>query len=180
MKNALNFLLFQIGWFATVLSVANQLELLAAVSVLTIIAIHLLLIDDKFNEIYLVIAAGLAGFIIDSVLIANDVFATSGVIALEEMAPLWLIMLWMLFSITINHSLGWLRKSYWLAGVLGFIFAPFAYYVGQKFEVLTFSGSYTTGTVLAIIGVTWAIATPLLIFVSHAISTSQLNPAKSQ
>lgn len=173
MKVAINFILFQAGWFVTVIGVANQSEWVAIACVCIILFAHLYMMTDKHTELLLIIAAGLMGFIIDSVLISQGLFATTGNIGLEGMAPLWLIALWMLFAITVNHSLGWLQGRYMFAGLLGFVFAPLAYLAGDKFGVLNISTDYSLYQVLLVIGVVWAIVTPLLLLVSHASSSNQ-------
>ena len=174
MKNLINFVLFQVGWFVTVISVSNQMEYIAIFSVLGVLAAHLYLIAEKLKEFILILAAGLLGFVVDSILISGDLFSASGDLGLKDMAPLWLVLLWMLFSITINHSLGWLRYKYLLAALMGAVFAPLAYYVGTNFEVLTFSNNYSSMGVMLIIGFTWAVVTPLMIYVSRSIFHHQL------
>lgn len=178
MFNLINFVLFQIGWFVTVISVAKELEYAAILAVFCIIGIHLLLVEERLNEILLVLIVGFVGTLVDSLLISQGVFVTSGNLAIGNMAPLWLVMLWMLFSITINHSLKWLRKSYIAASCAGFVFAPIAYYFGQKFEALSFEISYSVEMSLLMIGITWAIVTPLLIFVSCTVSSGNLKLAR--
>lgn len=174
MNIVINIILFQSAWFATVISVANSLESLAITSVLAVLGLHLYLVKDKSREVLLILIVGLIGFFVDSSLIIGNVFSASGTLGVENFAPVWLIMLWMLFAITINHSLAWLKENYTLAGVLGATFAPVAYYVGSNFEVLTFSKDYTLAGVMIVIGVTWAVVTPLMVFVSSLIPANEI------
>lgn len=174
---AVNFVLFQAGWFAVVLSVANQLELVAILVVAGILVTHIYNVKDRVAEFMLISVAALTGFIVDSLLIASGVFQTSGNLGFNNMAPLWLIMLWMLFSITINHSLSWLQQKYLLAAVLGFVFAPLAYFAGNRFDVLSFPPGFSTYSALFIIAVAWAVVTPLLIYISTVTSARSLNLA---
>lgn len=173
MKVALNFILFQAGWFVTVIGVANQSEWVAIACVSTILFAHLYMVTDKLTELLLIITSGLLGFVIDSVLISQGLFVAAGIIGLQGMAPLWLIALWMLFAITVNHSLGWLQGRYLVAGLLGLIFAPVAYLAGDKFGVLTISADHGMYQVLLVIGAVWAVVTPLLLLISHASSSNQ-------
>lgn len=170
MKVLINVILFQLGWFACVISVSNHMEYVAICSVIAVLAVHIYLVKEKYKEVLLILAGGFIGFFVDSILIVGGVFSTSGEIGPDGLAPVWLVMLWMLFSATINHSLRWLGNNYLIAGLVGFIFAPFAYYFGSNFNVLTFSTDYSVSQVMIIIGSTWAFVTPLIVFTSKAIS----------
>ena len=173
MKVAINLILFQAGWFVTVIGVANQSEWIAITCVWIILSTHLYIVTDRQTELLLIIVAGVMGFIIDSVLISQELFSAAGNIGFKGMAPLWLIALWMLFASTVNHSLGWLKGRYMTSGSLGFIFAPLAYVAGDKFGVLTISTDYSMYQVLLVIGLVWAVATPLLLLISHASTSNQ-------
>ena len=67
---------------------------------------------------------------------------------------------------TINHSLSWLQHKYLLAAVMGFVFAPLAYFAGNKFNVLSFPPGFSTYSLLFTIAVAWSVVTPLLIYIS--------------
>jgi hypothetical protein len=173
MKIAINFILFQAGWFVTVIGVAHQSEWVAIACVCTILFTHLYLVTEKYTELFLIIVSGLMGFIIDSFLISQGLFVAAGNIGLTGLAPIWLIALWMLFATTVNHSLRWLQRRYMFAAILGFVFAPLAYFAGHKAGVLTISADYSLYQVLLVIGAVWAIVTPLLLLISHASSSNQ-------
>ena len=158
----------------TVIGVANQSEWIAISSVFIILFVHLFMARDRVNELFLVAAAGTMGFIADSILISTGLFSALGQIGLQGTAPLWLVCLWMLFAITINYSLGWMKGRYVTAMVMGVIFAPLAYVAGDKFGVLSFSSEYSLYFILVIIGLVWAVVTPSLLLISNAIDSSRL------
>ena len=174
MKVAINFILFQVGWFVTVIGVANRSEWIAVSSVFIILFVHLYMARDRVTEIFLMIAAGAMGFIADSILISTGLFSTLGEIGLQGTAPLWLVCLWMLFAITINYSLGWMKRRYVMAMVMGTIFAPLAYLAGSKFGVISFSADYSLYFILLIIGMVWAVVTPSLLLISCISDSSRL------
>lgn len=57
--------------------------------------------------------------------------------AAEFLAPWWILALWALFATTLNVSLGWLRSRLLLAGVLGGVAGPFAYWAGERLGALS-------------------------------------------
>ncbi|WP_455218700.1 DUF2878 domain-containing protein [Kaarinaea lacus] len=165
----INFILFQAGWFACVISAARQQEWLALIALGTVIAIHLLLVKDRISEMQLILIAGITGLLLDSSLIALGVFTPVNNIDYYGIAPLWLVGMWMLFGITINHSLRWLDQRYIFAALLGFVFAPIAYLAGQKLGALTFPPDNSHMISLLIIGACWLLVTPLLLLASRFI-----------
>ena len=83
-----------------------------------------------------------------------------------SVTPLWIIVLWMGFAITLNSSLSWLKKKIKLSIVFGAIGGPLAYLAGEKLEAVTLMAPVT----LIVIAIGWSIITPLLIYISHKIS----------
>jgi len=165
-----NAAVFQVGWFACVLSVSNRVEILALVSVALIIATHVYLVKNWYSDIQIILSAGVIGLIVDSTMISHNIFAPSHEMAIEGLAPLWLIGLWMLFGTTINHSLVWFRNHLLLAAIAGFVFAPLAYWAGYKFDVLNFPDDYVYHISLFAVGICWFFITPFLIWLSQLIN----------
>ena len=175
MQLMVNFILFQIGWFACVISAARQLEWLALLSIGICIAIHLSIVKDRMSELQIILTAGLMGLIIDSTLISLGVFIPEFSIGVGGIAPLWLVGMWMLFGITINHSLRWLNQRYFIAAVMGFVFAPVAYLAGQRLGALTFPSDYPDYISLLAIGSCWIFVTPLLLVSTRYFSQRDLH-----
>jgi hypothetical protein len=179
MQLVINFLLFQVAWFVCVISAARHLEWIAVISIVLAVGIHLLLVKDRKAELQLVLTAGLMGLLLDSILINLDVFIPVSNWDSDNIAPMWLVSLWMLFGITLNHSLRWLQQRYLVAAVMGFIFAPVAYWAGQRLGALTFPPDQSPIISLLIIGACWILVTPLLLLASQFLNTRQLRPNQS-
>ena len=158
--------MFQAGWLTCVVSLSNQQEWLSSASLLILIAVHLYLTKSWRTEIKIILIAGLTGLCIDSVLIAQNVFSGEWNIAINGLAPLWLIGLWMLFGTTINHSLAWFKDHLWLSALAGLVFAPLAYWAGYRFGVLYFPEDVAHYWMLLIIGACWFVVTPFLLWLS--------------
>lgn len=159
----INFILFQVGWFACVISAASQLEWLSLLSIGITIIIHLILTKDRLPELQIIFTAGLLGMVLDSTLISLGIFTPETKFSGNGIAPLWLVGVWMLFGITLNHSLRWLHQRYVTAAILGFVFAPVAYLAGQRLGALTFPADSPDYLSLLIIGSCWILVTPLLL-----------------
>ena len=95
-----------------------------------------------------------------------------------ETAPMWLVSLWMLFAITINHSLGWLKERYLLAALMGFVFGPVAYYGGSKLGAITMPVELGLNTTIIFSGIIWAFVMPLLLVISRTLN--QVKVVRSQ
>ena len=162
MIKLVNFILFQFGWFVVVMAAANRIEIVSIIVVINILAVHAIVVGNFKTEMLLVVVTGCIGFVVDSILIALEVFSVVGSVGIEGLAPVWLVALWMLFAITINHSLNWVRGHYLIASLLGLVFAPVAYYGGHKLGAIGIPVEYSLHLTLLAIGATWAVIMPLL------------------
>ena len=50
----------------------------------------------------------------------------------ETNLPFWLLLLWLLFSITFNNCYGWLKNRQLLAAILGSLFGPASYWAASS------------------------------------------------
>jgi hypothetical protein len=70
MRKIVNFIAFQIAWFAAVLGAAHGMPWLGVVAVPLALALHLALSPDWRPELLLALVAAVVGFITDSALVA--------------------------------------------------------------------------------------------------------------
>jgi hypothetical protein len=125
-RTLLNALAFQGGWFACVLG-GTPWALAAGVLVLPL---HLGLSRSRRREAaVLLVCAGIG--------IAHDLlWQRFGLLRFEGDAigplPVWLAVLWLLFSTTLGHSLAWLQSRPLLAAALGAVFGPLSYCAGLR------------------------------------------------
>lgn len=149
---------FQIGWFACALGAAHGLPLAGAGVGLAIVAGHLAFATDPRAELKLVLAALAIGLVFDPALaLAGLITFASGAFLGGTVAP-WMLTLWMLFAITLNVSLRWLRDRPLPAVVLGGLGGPLAYLAGEKLGAL----QVESGLAIAAIAAGWAAALWLL------------------
>lgn len=164
MKNIIiNIILFQIGWFACVLTAASNQPLLGASISLLIIFTHLFISKQYKQEIRIIVIAMVIGLIWDSLIVSAGWITYQSGMMVEFMAPYWIVLMWALFATTINSSLSWMKEKLLLSAVFGAIAGPLAYYAGMKLGAVEFSNELYA---LVALSIGWAIFTPLLLMLS--------------
>ncbi len=113
MAVAVNFLLFQAGWFACVLGAAAGFPWQGALVALLIAGYAVVCAARPRSELALVAAAALAGFAFDSALALSGWVVFGGAVPAPLLAPIWMVALWALFATTLNVSLRGLRQRRW-------------------------------------------------------------------
>jgi hypothetical protein len=127
------------------------------------LAIHLALQENRRNEIKLLLAAGLLGFLFDTAFVAGGVFTPFPHLFPRPLSPPWMICLWLNFAATLNVSMSWLRGRYILAAAFGAVGGPLAYYSGARLGAME---ALPTAWGLLLLAIGWGFMTPLLVWFS--------------
>ena len=162
----INFIFFQLVWFICILGAAINETHAAVATSLIIILFHFYLTKDKKTELKIVLLASIIGFLFDGFLLKNEMVLYADHGWPYSITPLWIIVLWMGFAITLNSSLGWLKKKIKLSALFGAIGGPLAYLAGEKLEAV----SILSPDAIIVIAIGWAITTPLLLTISSKLS----------
>ena len=170
-----NAILFQIGWFALVLSAANNLAWLGSLAAAGILTIHLWRAFDFMTEMKMIALVTAIGTMWDSALMRNQFYQFTDGVLIAGIAPYWLIVLWAVFASTLNLSLRWLKPGRILAAALGFIAGPASYYAGHVLGAVEFSN---TGMVLILTAIGWAVILPLILTISEHFDGYRLKEVK--
>jgi hypothetical protein len=173
-RKALNFVLFQAGWFSCVVGAAKGLPWLGLLAVGLVVTTHLTISEKPHREGRLVIFAITIGLLFDSALVTSGWLAYPNGMPIAGLAPYWIVAMWALFATTLNVSMEWIKSNLWLASVMGAVFGPLSYMAGQRLGALTFINFNAAIIGLAII---WAIAMPLLVIVARRLSRARENKA---
>ena len=169
-----NIILFQVGWFACVLGGAGDRPWLGAGIALAIVAWHVGRARRPRDEAILAVISAAIGAAADSALVfAGWVVYASGTIVAGT-APVWLVVMWMLFATTLNVSLRWLRGRTLAAIALGAIGGPLAYWAGARLGAMEFVAPVAATTALA---AGWAALTPLLVWLARRFDGCAPMPA---
>jgi len=161
----INAALFQCAWFACVLGSAKGLTWPSLICFITLAAYQLQNKRRHVNDIKVLATSVILGLIIDSFWINSGmmIFTENGPI--DNLAPAWIIFLWMSFALTINHSLAWLSKHPALPILMGAFGGPMSYLAGLKFGAVEYLQS--TLLISVALAITWAISLIILVRVAQ-------------
>ncbi len=156
----INVIGFQLGWFACVLSAANNQPVAGIMIAYMIVAIHLYLAKNKTQTIILLLSVTLLGSLWDSLLSSQNVLVFNTGIIATFLAPYWIITMWTLFATTLNVSFRWLYGHYWYAMIIGAISGPLTYLAGAALGAVVIPQPLTAIIILAI---GWSVILPVTI-----------------
>lgn len=159
-----NFIAFQFGWFACVLSAAAGREWLGCCAALAVFALHLAISQQRRTDTWLVPLLAMGGFMGDSLLAFLGVTLFKPHLISPWLCPLWIGALWLCFATTLNGSLRWLQQRPALAALLGALGGPAAYLAGESLGALRLAENRLFGFVG--VAILWAIMMPLTAWLS--------------
>lgn len=166
MSMLLNFLMFQIGWFACVLGAANDLALTGSFLAIAVIALHLYAVDNRSQETRIIVIAMFIGLVFESAMVYGGLaIYTTGMVN-ESLTPYWMVLMWALFAMTANHSMSWFkRQNAVLVSLAGAVFAPLAYFAGYRLGAVQYPD---IAVALTTISLAWAVLFPVVIAISRS------------
>ncbi len=166
-RSILNFVVFQLAWFACVLGGANDLALVGTLVVALAVGLHLWFAPRRMPEALLVLVVASVGFFWDSLIVSLGLMSYPAGNFAPGAAPHWIIAMWALFATTLNVSMGWMRGRPLLAGLMGAVGGPLAYLAGQRLGGVEMSDP---GLALAVQALGWAVIMPLLTLVAARLN----------
>lgn len=164
-----NAVIYQVGWFACVLGAAWGHGSTGAGLALVLVAVHLALAEHPGRELPLLLAAGTVGIVADTLHARFGVLNFNGHEA-GQLAPLWIVALWIQFGTVLHFCMKWLSRRYLLAAVLGLVGGPMSFLAGERLGAATFGEPRLA--CLAILALTWSIALPLLVAIADRFAGS--------
>lgn len=171
MNMLINILAFKIGWVSSVVGVAIDIPMLGPAAILLAIAIHLLVVNRPVSEFVLIIATGVIGAGVDSIMISAGWLSYPSGTLLAGFSPYWIVAMWMLFATTFNVSFRWLQSKMMLAVLLGALSGPLSYYFGAKFGAVTLN-DFTSSMIALAIG--WGALIPALLLLAKWLDAAPL------
>ena len=161
MQSLMNFVAFQICWFANILGAAEGYPLLGILCTSFWLTLHFLFSSRTPSaEFKLILFAGISGYLADSLLVVYELLAFPVQAQFGGPSTVWMVCLWMGFAATLSHSLAWLRRKYLLAVVLGAVAGPLSYWAGSKLGAVALPDLQTSLPVVALL---WAVMMPSLL-----------------
>ncbi|MGB4812130.1 MAG: DUF2878 domain-containing protein [Methylophilaceae bacterium] len=163
-KIILNFVLFQISWFACVIGAAKQTPWLGVAVVLACITWHLANAKNARAELVLMLISLVIGGLFDQIMQSTGLINYASHGWSTSLVPVWILALWLAFTSTLNMSLRWMRGKNLVAVFFGLIGGPLAYIGAEKLGAVSLS-NYPMHYVA--LGLGWGIITPLLLKISQ-------------
>ncbi|MDH4055860.1 MAG: DUF2878 domain-containing protein [Gammaproteobacteria bacterium] len=159
-----NIVVFQAAWLLSVIGGAQQMPWLGPLVTLVALALHLRAARKPFEEVLLILSCGVMGLCFDSYLVAMGWVTYKAGLFSAYIAPYWIITMWMLFAMTLNVSMRWLRGKPKLAALFGFYGGPASYMAGQALGGIILINEFAA---LAALAIGWAIMMPMLVWLSE-------------
>jgi hypothetical protein len=163
MNKLINFALFQLGWFASVLLGASRYYWLGPVVVFAILYVHLRSSPDREAERRLIGYALLIGLVWENLVSLGGLIVYPNGQPFGVLAPVWILAMWPLLAITLNISLRWLKGLPAVAALFGAIGGPLAFLAGERLGAAVFPDP---DLAMAALAIGWAILFPLLVNLS--------------
>lgn len=169
-STAVNAALYQAGWFAVVLGGAHGRPYLGAGLGLLTVVLHFALSDRRAADLRLVGVALAMGACVETVnALAGVYHAHHGLVPGTALAP-WLLVLWVGFATTFNHSMRWLRRLRRWLPLIGAVAGPVAFWGGERLGAIALTRSPER---LALLAAEWAAVVPGLVALSMRFEAAQ-------
>lgn len=166
-----NLLAYYAGWAACVLSAAAGRWRAGAVCGLALVALHILCATRRGVELRLMITVTALGYGVDSMQTGLGLLVFDAGQPAAWLAPVWIGVMWMLFSTTLRYTFHWLAGRYLLAAAFGLIGGPAAFYAGERLGAVAFHP--TPGLSLTVLALVWAALFPLLTAIAATIGGTE-------
>lgn len=164
LNKAVNFLLFQAIWFAAILGAANQ-NLYWCYALFLAILIWQLHPKNRVPRDCLYVCVFLVlGFLFDTAWLRFGLIEYQSNISLFNTAPNWILILWVTFALTLNHSMAWINKKPKLAYAFSVIGGTLSYFAGKKLGAIQIN---ERNTVIMALGVAWLISISVALFINR-------------
>ncbi len=168
MANLANFLMFQAGWFLTVIGAANGMPWLSLLALLVMVPLHCFCVGSSaIVDLKLMGLALFFGLLWETLVLSTGWIAWPSGVVVEALPPYWILSMWVQFAMILNRSLGWLQPYMWLSVLFGSVGGPLAYYAGFRLGALQLIEPVNA---MLLIGAGWAVITPLLMYAARVMT----------
>lgn len=168
--SVLNSLCYTVGWFWCVFFGTHGQSILATIGAVFLILFQLYFtkINDialYIQDLLLVIFSVLLGVFLEMFFIQTNLIHYAN--TTRMLPPIWIVLLYPLFSLLLNHSLKIIKKNYLASILFGFLGAPLSYIAGGSLGGLTFP--YPLTRTWIIIGICWWLFFCLLAKIANTV-----------
>lgn len=171
----MNFIAFQVSWLVCCMYASSQ----PWVGVIFVAGWTLCLLVNNESwriDLKLMLAAAMIGYVLDSTLVLLGIISFPPAASIGWPTTWWMVALWVNLAATLRYSLSWLLGHRHIAAILGSLAGPLAYYAGYKLDAISISAQPYA---LAIIGLEWLLAMPLLLWLAAWLTMHQSRAAEA-
>ena len=170
MATLANLLGYQGVWLVAALAARAGLPWPGPVAATVYVGATLAASNARRTDVALLLAAVACGVVLDGALAAAGVlrYAAGDPSLPRGGAPVWILMLWCAFALTLTRSLRWLVTSPARAAAAGIVGGPFAYAAAARRGAVGFRSSGAVGAVILAIG--WGAALAGLAALSRRVA----------
>lgn len=166
----LNSLCYTTGWFWCVLFGIHGQSIVATIGAVFLILFQLYCIKIKdialyIQDVLLVIFSVPLGTLLETFFIQTNLIHYAK--TTKMLPPIWIVLLYPLFSLLFNHSLKIIKKNYLVSFLFGFLGAPLSYIAGISLGGLTFP--YPLLQTWIMIGICWGLFLCLLAKIANIV-----------
>lgn len=173
-----NLLGYQATWFAVVWSAGRGTAWIGMLACVGFIALQASASRTRVADLRVLFAALACGMVVDGVAAATGLLAYASPRP-GLPAPLWIVLLWGAFAMTLNHSLAWFATRPWTAAAFAALGGPLAYLgAARGFGAVAFA--QPAWPAVAWQACAWAIALPLLFRIARDRATSHARPQETR
>jgi hypothetical protein len=153
----INLVLFQASWFSAAFLTQHAWLIMSAIVVL-----HFILSPTRKRD-FAILALVPIGIVADKLQLHLGVFTVG-----NGFFPAWLVLLWVMFTVSLNHSLNWLsRFSLPALGLIGAIGGSSSYWAGIQAGVI--EPLMSPSTVLLSLVIVWATLLPTFVLLKKRL-----------
>lgn len=161
-----NALLFQVVWFAAVIGAGYGHAWPGVLAVAVFAAVTLRHRETRASDLRLTACAALAGGVLDSVFVNAGLLRYAAQWPVAELAPAWIVALWVNLALALNHSLRWVRPYPLVAALFGAIAAPLSYLgAARGWQAVAFAEP--VWRTLGIVAACWAVMMAALVAIAR-------------
>ncbi len=168
MKIWINFIAFQLVWFAAVGGAANGIWWAGPVALVAFAAWHLRRGVRARGDFRLLWIALALGFATDTLMAGAGLSEYAAAVPPAPLAPLWILSLWAGFALTLNHSMRWFTARPLLLVPLAAVIGPASYLAASRvWGAVTIVAPVEVA--LGVLGLCWFVAMSVLCVAAHRL-----------
>ncbi len=179
MKTLANLILFQLTWVAAVGGAGYGLWWPGLLMLGGFVLWHCASSAGWQGDLLLAAMLAVIGFGADTALLQAGVLSYATPLPWAQAAPVWIVVLWAGFALTLNHSMGFLRGRPMWAALFGLLGGPLAYWVAANvWNAASFGGNDLQS--LIVLGLVWAVLTPAAMALAERTREPVVEPVGNQ